>query len=313
MKVTSTKTAVVLALKGMAMGAANVVPGVSGGTLALITGIFEPLIQSLRSFNIQAIRLLLTGQFKKLAEHINLTFLISVGAGVGIAIISLAKIFKLVFASHPILIWSYFLGLIVASIFYVGQKIERWSPASFIAITLGTAVAVALTFLSHASENANPLYVFVCGAIAICCMILPGISGSYVLVLMGNYQLIMINAVSSLDIHILIPFALGAGVGLLAFTHFLGWLLKHYFNPTLALLTGFVIGSLGIIWPWKEEITQMFGEKEKVVGYNWNLPAFDSSLIWPVLLVLAGIATICITETLAQRKETVNDSAPAQT
>jgi len=310
MKIFSIKTAVALVLKGMAMGAANVVPGVSGGTLALITGIFEPLIQALRSANLQALRLLFSGRFKELAQHINLPFLLCVFAGIGMAILSLARVFEFLFDNYPVLIWSYFLGLIAASVFFVGRKIGRWSPACIIALVIGTGIAVAITLMTPASENANPVYLFVCGVVAICSMILPGISGSFVLILMGNYHLIMIQAVNNLDLRILVPVALGAGIGLLAFSHLLGWLLKRYFDTTLALLTGFVLGSLGVIWPWKEPVTQIFGTKEKVVGYNWNLPPLDSSLVLPVIIILAGVATMWITETLANRHPENEAGAP---
>ena len=290
------------AFKGAAMGAANVIPGVSGGTIALITGIFERLINAIKSFDIKALKLLLAGKFKEFADHIDLAFLVSLFTGVGIAIISLAKLFKFLFENHPIYIWAFFFGLVIASVFFVGKTVKKWDVSSIVSLIIGTVVAVSISVLTPASEDSSFIYLIFCGVVAICSMILPGLSGSFVLILMGNYQLVMINAVSELNVKVLLPVAIGAGVGLIAFSHFLSWLLKKYHNQTIALLTGFIAGSLGILWPWKEAITKQFGEKIKTVDYNYYLPNLDSGFYLALFFIILGIASIVATELIANKK-----------
>lgn len=290
------------ALKGAAMGAANVIPGVSGGTIALITGIFERLIEAIKSFDLKALKLLTSGQFKAFSKHIDLEFLIALFSGIGIAIISLAKIFKYLFEHHPIYIWSYFFGLVIASIYFVGKAVKKWGPSSVITLIIGTTIAAAISILTPASENSSFFYLVMCGVIAICSMILPGLSGSFVLILLGNYQLVMIDSVSELRLSVLLPVALGAVVGLIAFSHFLSWLLKKFPNQTIALLTGFIAGSLGILWPWKVAITQQFGDKIKTVGYDYHFPTMSGGFYFALFFVILGIASIIATELIAKKK-----------
>nr|WP_321451620.1 DUF368 domain-containing protein [uncultured Carboxylicivirga sp.] len=290
------------AIKGAAMGAANVIPGVSGGTIALITGIFERLIDAIKSFNITAVKLLLSGRFKEFSKHIDLAFLVSLFTGIGIAIVSLAKLFKFLFENYPIYIWAFFFGLVLASIYFVGKTVDKWNISSIISLLIGTAIAVSISVLTPASENSSFIYLVICGVIAICSMILPGLSGSFVLILLGNYQLVMINAVSEFNMRILIPVALGAGVGLIAFSHFLSWLLKKYHHQTIAMLTGFITGSLGILWPWKEAITKQFGDKIKTVDYDYYFPNLDSGFYLALFFIILGIVSIVATELLANKK-----------
>ncbi len=284
------------------MGAANVIPGVSGGTIALITGIFERLIDAIKSFNITAVKLLLSGRFKEFSKHIDLAFLVSLFTGIGIAIVSLAKLFKFLFENYPIYIWAFFFGLVLASIYFVGKTVDKWNISSIISLLIGTAIAVSISVLTPASENSSFIYLVICGVIAICSMILPGLSGSFVLILLGNYQLVMINAVSEFNMRILIPVALGAGVGLIAFSHFLSWLLKKYHHQTIAMLTGFITGSLGILWPWKEAITKQFGDKIKTVDYDYYFPNLDSGFYLALFFIILGIVSIVATELLANKK-----------
>ncbi|MBS2212440.1 DUF368 domain-containing protein [Carboxylicivirga mesophila] len=291
------------ALKGAAMGAANVIPGVSGGTIALITGIFERLINAIKSFNGKAIQLLVKGEIKALIRHIDLYFLLALFTGIGVAIISLARLFEYLFINYPIYIWAYFFGLVMASIYFVGKTVKSWTTSTIISLIVGTAIAVSISVLTPASQNDSFLYLILCGVVAICSMILPGLSGSFVLILMGNYQLVMIDAVNNMAIEILLPVALGAGVGLIAFSHFLSWLLKKYHNQTIALLTGFIAGSLGILWPWKHEITQQFGDKVKTVDFNYYLPELNTEFYFAVLFIILGLASIIITELLATKKQ----------
>jgi putative membrane protein len=288
-------------LKGVAMGAANVIPGVSGGTIALITGIFERLIDALKSFDITAVRLLFSGKFKQFAEHIDLYFLIALFSGVGIAIITLARLFKFLFEYYPVYIWAFFFGLVLASVYYVAKTVTKWSSSAIISFIIGTAVAMTITFLKPGTEDSSFVYLLLCGVVAICSMILPGLSGSFVLLLMGNYKLVMVDAVNEMNLAVLIPVGIGAVGGLLLFSHFLSWLLKKYHNQTIAMLAGFILGSLGILWPWKESITQTFGEKVKVIGYEWHLPELNTEFFLAFLYIVLGILTIVLTEYFAEK------------
>jgi len=300
----SFKVYLFLSLKGLAMGAANVIPGVSGGTIALITGIFEQLINSIKSFNLKAIKLLFTGKFREFAQYINLGFLIAVFSGIGLSIISIAKLFDYLFINHPIFIWSFFFGLILASIYFVAKTISKVSLGVVISFIFGAVVALIITFLTPATENSHAWYLFICGVIAACSMILPGLSGSFILILLGNYQLVMIEAVNKLDFKTLAPVAIGAIVGLLGFSHILAWIFKKFKDQTISLLSGFILGSLPILWPWKEEIVEVFGEKTKVIGYNWLIPSqFNQEVIIAVTLILLGIISIWVLEKVANNSK----------
>ena len=301
----------VLALKGAAMGAANVIPGVSGGTIAFITGIYETLINSIKSFDITALRLLLSFKIKDLAEHINLKFLASVFVGIAVSILSLAKLLEYLFVEHEILTLAFFFGLIVASVFLVGKQINQWGVSVYVLLIAGCLIAGLIAFLKPATENSNMIYVFICGIVAACSMILPGLSGSYILLIMGNYLLIL-RAVSAFDFSILIPLFAGCGLGLLGFSHLLAFVFKKFHNETVALLTGFVLGSLVIIWPWKEiqyltdaegnHITKKDGELIES-GYQWFLPEMTSSLIFALILIVIGIVSVIAIEKLGQGKD----------
>jgi len=294
------------------MGTANVIPGVSGGTIALIAGIFERLIDAIKNtFSLKSLQLLLKRDFKDLINHIDLSFLISILIGIAFAIISVAKLLEFLFANHPTSVWAFFFGLVMASIFFVGKIISKWNFAVVSIFALGLIIAVLLAFLKPASENDNFIYLLICGAIGISSMILPGISGSFVLVLMGNYELIMIKAVNELNIVILFPVVLGAGGGLLGMSYFLSWIYKKYKNQTIAVLSGFISGSLLIIWPWKETIfaKDNFGEYiltrsgEKIVeSYSWFFPSnWHLENIIAVVMIIIGVGVIYLTEVYAMK------------
>jgi len=286
-----------------AMGIANVIPGVSGGTIALITGIFERLINAIKSFNTEAARLFFKGKFKEFARHTDLGFLVSLFLGVGIAIIAVARIFDYLFHHYPVYIWGFFFGLILASVYYVGKTVEKRDFSVILTFVIGTAVAALFTFLSPASQNDNMWYLFLCGVVAVCSMILPGLSGSFVLILMGNYQLIAINAINTFDLKILIPVGLGAVAGLIAFSHFLSWLFKKFKNQTISALTGFIFGSLGIIWPWKHPIETHFGDKVKITGYEYYFPQMNTEFFIALAIIILGILSIYFMENAAAKSE----------
>ena len=290
-------------LKGIGVGSANVIPGVSGGTIALITGIFERLINALKSFNLTAIKLFFTGKFKDFAKHTDLWFLASVGCGVVVAILSIARLFEFLFDRYPIFLWSFFFGMILVSIYYVGITIEKFNWKVVLSFIIGTAIALLIAFGTPANENSNIFYLMICGAVATCSMILPGLSGSFVLVLMGNYQLIMIDAVNDLNLKILLPVVLGGVVGLLAFSHLLSWIFKNYRDITIAVLTGFILGSMPIIWPWKNDVITYFGSKEKVIGYEYYFPEFNMEFATALVIMLIGAALIVLTEKMAKAKD----------
>ncbi len=298
-------------VKGVAMGTANIIPGVSGGTIALITGIFERLINALKNFNTKAVKLLFAGQWRQFAQHIDLYFLIAIFAGVGAALISLAKIFDFLFTEYPVFIWSYFFGLVMASVYFVGKTIPRWNIPVYVSFAAGVTVAAGITFLNPATENSSFLYLILCGVVAVCSMILPGLSGSFVLILMGNYQLVAIDAINNFDLKILFPMAIGAVFGLLAFSHFLSWLLKRFKSETIAVLTGFILGSLSILWPWKEAVHMTNNSGETLIKdgapvverYVVTLPeAFNTEVILAFFIMIAGISTIWIIEGMANAK-----------
>lgn len=298
-----------LIVKGMGMGAANVIPGVSGGTIALMTGIFQRLIDSIQSFDVTALRLLWQRRFMEFALHTDFNFLLSVFLGVGIGILSLAKLLGWMFLNYPIFIWSYFFGLILASVYFVGRTIGRWNVPVTMAFLAGTAIAVAISIRSPATSNDSFFYLILCGVVAICSMILPGISGSFVLLLMGNYELV-INAVAELNFHILLPVAIGSAIGLIAFTHFLSWVYKKFRDQTIATLTGFILGSLLILWPWKNAIYRLDASGEAIIrngkkiiqGYDMFFPNVNPETLWAIIIMVAGILTIWMIEKMAGEK-----------
>lgn len=286
---------------GLAMGAANVVPGVSGGTIALITGIFERLINAIKSFNIDAVKLLLAGKFKELLKHIDFGFLVALGLGIAISVITIARLFDYLFINYPVYLWSFFFGLILASVYYVGKEVGKWKVAQILSFLVGTSIAVSISVLSPASPNDSFLYLIVCGVVGACSMILPGLSGSFVLILMGNYQLVMVDAVNDMNLAVLLPVVIGAGLGLLVFSYILSWIFKRFRSQTLSLLSGFILGSLLILWPWKNELTETFGDKVKVVGYDWFLPAqFSTEVILALVWAIVGVGVIIGMEYLAK-------------
>lgn len=288
------KREVLLFLKGMAMGIANIIPGVSGGTIALITEIYEELLNSLKSLDFKAIKLLFSLKFKEFFEYTNFYFLLSVFGGSIVSLFSVASLFEYLFKYYPTYVWAFFFGLIIASVFFVGKRITRWNLTNIFMIFLGTFIAIGISFLTPASENDNLLFVFVCGIIGVSGMMLPGLSGSFILILMGNYKLLMVTAVTELNASLLSVFLAGSVFGLLSFSHILSWVLKRYKNATLALLTGFILGSLNIIWPWKKELkTSTFEEGSIVLEYERYLPSiFNLETFVSISLIVAGILII---------------------
>ena len=290
------KAYLVYFIKGMGMGIANIIPGVSGGTIALITGIFKRLINALKSIDLHALKLLFGGKWKAFTEKTDLYFLVAVFSGAIIAIVLLAKIFGYLFDEYPVYIWSFFFGLILASVYFVGKTVERWRLSVYIFFLLGTVTAVLFTFFTPATQNDGFFYLVICGVVAVCSMILPGLSGSFVLILMGNYQLVAIDAINNRDLTILFPVLIGAVLGLIGFSHLLSWVFKKFRDQTIAALTGFILGSLGIIWPWKDPIEQIFSNKTKVIGYEYLLPQMNGEFAIALAIMIVGILSIWLME-----------------
>lgn len=302
---------IVYALKGMGMGAANVIPGVSGGTVALITGVFERIINAIKSFDAKAINLFFRGRFKEFFTHIDFLFLLALGSGMVISIVSLARIFKFLFASYPIYIWAFFFGLILASIYYVGKTISKWSLSVIIAFVFGAVAAVWISFMNPAMQNDSFWYLVICGVVAVCSMILPGLSGSFVLILMGNYELVMIDAVNEMNLNVLGPVILGGIAGIITLSHVLSWVYKKYKDQTISTLTGFILGSLSILWPWKDEIHRVdelgnfiLKDGEKIVqGYDLIIPnSLNTEVIIAIFLAIVGYIVIALMERFAKAK-----------
>lgn len=306
----SIKDYLIIGLKGLGMGAADVVPGVSGGTIAFITGIYEELINSIKSFNLSSLKILLKGQFAEFWKAVNGTFLLSLLSGISISVLSLAKLIGYLLEHYPVLVWSFFFGLVVASALFVAKTISKWEVGTIIAAIAGTVIAYWITIISPAEANTSYYFIFISGAIAICAMILPGISGSFILVLLGMYRFVL-EAVSNFNIPVIALFMAGAAIGIIAFSNVLSWLLRKYHNLTIALLAGFMVGSLNKVWPWKkvvETFTDRHGEVRPLIEEN-VLPATyaeltgQNSMLWGAIgLAVLGFVLILAIEKMTAKK-----------
>lgn len=286
-----------LVLKGMGMGAADVVPGVSGGTIAFIVGIYDELINSIKSINGKSLKLFFTGKFAAFWKMINGSFLFSILLGIGISVFSLAKIITWLLVEHPILVWSFFFGLVLASTWFVAKDIKGWNWKTILGFVVGVVVAFYITVATPAETPSYLWFIFLCGAIAICAMILPGISGSFILVLLGKYFFIM-DAVKTLDLVIIAVFGTGAVVGITSFSRVLSYALKHVRNITLAVLSGFMLGSLNKVWPWKEQITTVVDGHDLMIENN-ILP--NQYIVEAVVLMSVGFFMVYFLEKLSMK------------
>lgn len=312
-----------IAARGLAMGAADVVPGVSGGTIAFITGIYDQLLKSISAFDLSLINLFKQEGLKAVWTKVNGNFLASLFLGIGISIISLSKLLGGLLQSHPHQLWSFFLGLIIASIIYMGKQIPKLTIKSILGIILGTAIVLSLSILPPLGNSTSLIYIFVCGMIAISAMILPGISGSFLLLILGVYQTV-IGAISELNLAILGVFALGCIVGLLSFSRVLKWVFEKHNSITLSVLTGFLVGSIYKLWPWrhveqifvkhlgepKEEVVNLVDSpvlpgnydeiirvKEQITGYI----SIEPDVIQCIVLAIIGFSLIFIMERFANK------------
>lgn len=289
-----------LILKGMGMGAADVVPGVSGGTIAFIVGIYQELLDSIKSISKNSLKLLFTGKFAAFWKEINGNFLFSIVAGICISVFSLAKIITFLLITHPILVWSFFFGLVLASTWFVSKDIKQWNWKTILSYIIGIAAAYYITVSTPTETPDNLLFVFLCGAIAICAMILPGISGSFILVLLGKYFYIM-EAVKSLNILVILVFTGGAFLGITTFSRVLSFALRRFHDITIAVLAGFMLGSLNKVWPWKKTI-ETYLDSHGVTKPLIETNILPDQLLWEAIgLMIVGFGIVYFLEKLSTK------------
>ena len=306
------KDYILLFAKGLSMGIANAIPGVSGGTIALITGIYEEFLNSLKSFDTEAIGFLKRGKFKELWAHVNGTFLLVLIIGIVSSIIPLATIITFILTNYPIPIWSFFFGLIMISFFSVIKEIKTWNLASFFSLVAGIAVAYYLTLVSPVDTPTDLWFIFLAGMLAISAMMLPGISGAVILLILGKYEYI-ITSLKDLNIPVILTFMIGCIMGVLSFSKLISWMLKNFHGPAIALLSGFMIGSLNKIWPWKETISFRLNsqgvqvpllEKSILPGNYFERTGQDPHLYEAILFMAVGILIVVGIEKIATMNQT---------
>ncbi|MDP5077711.1 MAG: DUF368 domain-containing protein [Nonlabens sp.] len=325
-----------LVLKGIAMGTANKVPGVSGGVVAFIAGFYEEFIYSFQKLNRKAFALLIRGRFSYFYRYINGKFLSYLFLGEIISYFTVSKIFDVFIKMAPILVWALFFGMILGSVYYISKSFEDWTRRNIMFCTVGTLIGIGTSLLSPAGDNDNLFFVFFCGMVSISGMTLPGLSGSFILILLGNYVLLLVDSINAFfetmvrsfggdfgwwydPIHmnllvVLAVFLLGSLVGLISLSHVLGWTFKHYRSETNATIIGFITGSLGVVWPWKREVYKLDSAGTVVTDINGNailenytrfLPDMASSHTWIALvMIVLGFATVYLLDRYGKNEYT---------
>ena len=326
-----------LVIKGLGMGAANKVPGVSGGVVAFVAGFYEEFIYSLQKVNGKAFKLLINGRFKSFFRYINGRFLSLLFLGMIVSYFSVSKILDYLIVNYELYVWSVFFGMIIGSIYYIGKDFDGWCNKTILSVCIGIIIGVSISFLDPATQNDNLLFVFLCGMISVTGMTLPGFSGSFILILLGNYVLLLVDSVNALydtifDIFtgdfsftnnperirmlkVLGVFTLGSVSGLVTFSHILNYVLKHFRNITLSLLMGFIIGSLGVVWPWKETIYKtsenglliLDSRGEKIIeNYTRFIPKMQSETYIAIVYILLGILIVLALEWYGKKTRKIN-------
>jgi uncharacterized membrane protein len=322
-KYNSIKDKLILIAKGLAMGTANKVPGVSGGIVAFVAGFYEEFIYSLQKFNRKGLMLLFTGRFTAFFNYVNGRFLSLLFLGMIISYFSVSKALDFLIVQYELYVWSVFFGMIIGSVIYIYKDFKSWNKATIFITFTGICLGLGISFLDPATENDNLLFVFFCGMISITGMTLPGFSGSFILILLGNYVLLLVDAVNALyeviialfsgNFHvfsdsyyismlkILLVFTIGSIVGLVSLSHFLSYVLKRYKNTTLALIMGFISGSLGVVWPWKETIYKTNHEglvqldsrgKQIIENFDRFIPEININTFYAICFILRGIGIV---------------------
>jgi len=312
-----------LILKGLAMGAANKVPGVSGGVVAFVAGFYEEFIFSLQRFNKNSLKLLFTGRFKSFFQYVNGKFLSLLFLGMIISYFSISKLLDFWITHYELYVWSTFFGMIIGSIIYINRDFKDWRKTTFLALIIGTSLGIGVSFLNPATENSNLFFVFICGIISVSGMTLPGFSGSFILILLGNYVLLLVDSVNALYdtmfevinadfsfiqnkkrlqmLQILAVFTLGSVTGLVTFSHVLNYILKRYKSITLATIIGFITGSLGVVWPFKTKIFKtnqlnntLVDSKGNpiILNYDRYFPDLSIETFLAVVFIIVGISIV---------------------
>jgi len=299
------KEACLLAMKGVCMGTADIIPGVSGGTIALITGIYQNLLDAIQSVDSECLRYLLHLNFRQAAAVVHIRFLVSLLSGIGLALISLAHLMNYLIQVHPVPTWAFFMVLISASIVILGRRIENWPGAGGIAFAAGIMAGYLIVGMIPVSTPESGWFLFLSGMIAICAMILPGLSGAFLLLILGKYEYVtsaLKNPFDSANLLIIAVFAAGCAIGIIAFSRLLSYFFRHYRNATIAMLTGLMVGSMRKIWPWKEVLeTRMIREKLHIVHERNILPAdIDDTFFLACALALTGLILVFSLEKLAR-------------
>lgn len=318
-------------VKGICMGAADVIPGVSGGTIAFMTGIYEELVGSINSINMTAVKLLFTGKFRQFWKHINGNFLFSLILGIVLSILSLAKLMQYLLDYQPVQTWAFFFGLIVASSIFILKGIKGWKFKDFLMLAFGIVLGVVVCTLSPTETPDGLWFILICGAIAICAMILPGISGSFILLVLGKYKYMMdtlANIIDGkgdlMDFLTIIVFVVGAAAGIIAFSKFLHWLLKHYHRETLLVMAGFIIGSLVKVWPWSDKKTVVMSQFPELMELNKSGALTDAiieqhfgmvdlhvggAVIFAIVGLVLVVGIEVVTMVIAKRRESAGNTA----
>ena len=321
-----------LVLKGLGMGAANKVPGVSGGVVAFVAGFYEEFIYSLRKINIKAFKLLINGRFKSFYNYINGKFIGLLFLGMIVSFFSVSKVLDYLIKYYELYIWSVFFGMIIGSIYYINKDFKDWNYKTYTALALGIIAGISISFLNPAKENDNLWFVFFCGIISVSGMTLPGFSGSFILILLGNYVLLLVDSVNALSdtffdlfsgdfsfihntqrirmLEVLVVFTLGSVVGLVTFSHILSYILKHYKSITLSAIIGFIVGSLGVVWPWKKTIYKLAEDgshtldstgTKVVLNYERYIPTLNTETYYAIAFIFLGIIIVLALEYYGQK------------
>lgn len=328
------KDKIFLILKGVAMGAANKVPGVSGGVVAFVAGFYEEFIYSLKKVNGKAFKLLINGNFKNFFNYVNGRFSSLLFLGIILSYFSISKVLDYLIQNYELFVWSVFFGMIIGSIYYLNKTFKDWNFKTYTTLILGILIGLSISFLSPAKENDNLWFVFFCGIISVSGMTLPGFSGSFILILFGNYVLLLVDSVNALSssiyevfggnysfiqdperirmLNVLLIFTLGSITGLVTFSHVLSYILKHYKNITLSAIIGFIVGSLGVVWPWKKTLYKMNTDssfildssgKRIIENYKRFIPELTTETYYAISFIILGITIVLILEFYGQKNK----------
>ena len=327
-----------LILKGLGMGAANKVPGVSGGVVAFVAGFYEEFIYSLQKVNSKAFKLLINGRFKSFFNYVNGRFLSLLFLGMIISYFSVSKVLDYLIKHYELYVWSVFFGMIIGSIYYINKDFKDWNYKTYTSLAIGIILGLSISFLNPAKENDNLWFVFFCGIISVSGMTLPGFSGSFILILFGNYVLLLVDSVNALSstfyeiiggdfsfttnpervrmLKVLGVFTLGSVTGLVTFSHVLSYILKHYKNITLSAIIGFIVGSLGVVWPWKETSYKyhengsflLDSSGEKIIeNYKRFIPELNTETYYAIAYIVFGIVIILALEIYGQKTKKTHE------